>query len=40
MTFEDPERLEDIRYYGYCTGWGVEGDWIFSGKNKFDFFSS
>ena len=32
MSFEDPEKLEDIKYYGYSTGFGAEGDWTFGGR--------
>ncbi|KAL7636420.1 UNVERIFIED_CONTAM: hypothetical protein RMT77_013195 [Armadillidium vulgare] len=34
MTFEDPERLDDIKFYGYCTGYGAEGDWIFNDEKE------
>ncbi|KAK7076358.1 hypothetical protein SK128_019158 [Halocaridina rubra] len=30
MSYTDPELLLHVTWYGYCTGWGAEGDWIFA----------
>ncbi|MPD05720.1 hypothetical protein E2C01_101480 [Portunus trituberculatus] len=29
MTYVDPSSLLHFSWYGYSTGWGAEGDWIF-----------
>lgn len=31
MTYSDPDNLLHVCWYGYSTGWGAEGDWIFPG---------
>ena len=35
MIYKDPEILLHITHYGYSTGWGADGDWIFPGDKKF-----
>jgi len=32
MTYKDPETLLKVCHYGFSTGWGSEGDWIFPGE--------
>ncbi|XP_071519403.1 uncharacterized protein [Panulirus ornatus] len=29
MSYSDPEALLHVTWYGYSTGWGAEGEWIF-----------
>ncbi|XP_018008299.1 uncharacterized protein LOC108666006, partial [Hyalella azteca] len=29
MVYQDPRRLLHVAYYGFSTGYGAEGDWIF-----------
>ncbi|KAK4293009.1 hypothetical protein Pmani_034259 [Petrolisthes manimaculis] len=29
MRYTDPETLLHVTWYGYSTGWGAEGDWVF-----------
>ncbi|TOF71570.1 hypothetical protein CGJ15_27935, partial [Vibrio parahaemolyticus] len=29
MTYSDPETLLHATWYGFSTGWGAEGEWVF-----------
>lgn len=31
MSYTDPDTLLHVTWYGYSTGWGASGEWMFPG---------
>lgn len=31
MSYTDPNTLLHVTWYGYSTGWGASGEWMFPG---------
>ena len=32
MKHTEVDGLQNVKFYGFCTAWGIKGDWIFHGE--------